>query len=204
MSLNSYISKQFSNPSGLGGKLVTSVMNRQNRPLYEETIRLLAPRDADSILDIGCGNGYVLNMLASQCKCALTGIDTSKSILQAASQRNRAFVKSGKMNLICLDAGAMTFADCSFTKAYTINTVYFWDNLNGVLKEIRRVLKPGGLFVNTLYTNETLSRFSHTEFGYRRYTPEQLNKAGVDKGFTVKVVPILNGAAYCVLYNKTD
>jgi len=204
MGINSYISKQFSNPSGLGGKIVTSIMNRQNRPLYDETVRLLSPHGNDSILDIGCGNGYVLNMLAHQCGGVFTGIDISESILQAASQRNHTSIESGKMSFSCCDVSAMPFSDCYFSKAYTINTVYFWDNLDSEMKEIRRVLKPGGLFINTLYTNETLSRLSHTQFGYKRYTKEQLRNAGADLGFTVSIIPVLNGAAYCVLYTRTN
>jgi len=204
MSISSYISRQFGNPTGLGGRLVTSVMNRQNRQLYEETLGLLSPFDADGILDIGCGNGYVLNMLASRCNSTLTGIDVSRSILHAASRRNRAHIESGRMKFFCQDVSAMTFEDSSFSKAYTINTVYFWKDLNSILKEIERVLKPGGLFINTLYTNETLSRFSHTKFGYNRYTVEQLMSAGEDEGLKTNAVAILNGAAYCISYVKTD
>ena len=202
MGINSYIAKQFSRPSGLGGKLVCHIMNRQNSPLYEETIRLLPLSGTDSVLDIGCGNGYVMNMLARQCDGMFTGIDTSASIIEAALWRNRGFVKSGKMKFLCQNACEMSFADCSFEKAYTINTVYFWENLSGTMAEIRRVLIPNGLFINTLYTNETLSRFSHTQIGYRRFTVEQLISAGVKAGFTANIVPILNGEACCVLYQK--
>ena len=86
MGLNSYISQQFSNPAGIGGNFIASVMNKQNRSLYEETMRLLKLSDNESVLDIGCGNGYVLNMLARQYNCAFAGIDTSKSIVKTASR----------------------------------------------------------------------------------------------------------------------
>lgn len=203
MSLHSYIAKQFRDPAGTGGKLVSAVMNRQNRPLYEETIRLLSPSNSDSILDIGCGNGTVLNMLANQCNCDLTGIDTSMSILKDATKRNCTFVKKGKMTFLCQNANAMTFADQSFSKAYTINTVYFWESLGDTMAEIERVLKPGGLFINTLYTNETLHSFAHTQFGYKQFTTEQLVSAGADAGFIADVVPIQNGDAYCIIYRRS-
>ena len=66
MSIDKFISKQLSKPAGIGGKLVFSVMNRQNRPFYDDVIKLLSITDSDSVLDIGCGNGNVLNMLASR------------------------------------------------------------------------------------------------------------------------------------------
>jgi ubiquinone/menaquinone biosynthesis C-methylase UbiE len=201
MSLDSYIAKQFNNPTGIGGKVVSAVMNRQNRPLYEETRRLMTLSDTDSILDIGCGSGYMLNMLARQYNCAFTGIDISASIIKEASQQCRKFIKSKKITLSCQNANKMSFTDNSFNKVYTVNTVYFWENLNNTMAEIRRVLKLNGLFVNALYSNETLSRLSHTQFGYKKFTLAQLTSAGNDMGFTVNIKPILNGAAYCVLYN---
>jgi len=202
MSINSYIAKQFKLPKGLGGKAISFVMNRQNRPLYEETIRLLPITDTDSVLDIGCGNGYVLNMLARQNNCEFTGIDISASIINAAIKRNRRSIKNGRMRFINRNISETSFEDNSFSKAYTINTVYFWENLDTTMAEIWRILKPNGLFINTLYTNETLSRFSHTQFGYKRFTAEQLTEAGLNAGFAVNTVPILHGAAYCFLYNK--
>jgi ubiquinone/menaquinone biosynthesis C-methylase UbiE len=202
MSLNSYISRQFSNPAGIGVRIISFVMNWQNRPMYDETIRLLTLSESDNVLDIGCGNGYVLNLLAMQSRSSFTGIDPSESIIREAARRYREFVNAGRMTFLCQDVSNMAFADGSFSKAYTINTVYFWDDLNGAMIEIRRVLKPGGLFLNTLYTNETLSHFAHTQFGYRRFTVEQLIDAGKGAGFSVKVEPILGGSAYCVLYER--
>ena len=203
MSLNSYIAKQFSRPAGFGGKLISFVMNRQNRPLYEKTIRLLPLSDTDSVLDIGCGNGTVLNMLACRNNCMFTGIDISASIIKAASKRNHRFVKNGRMKLSCQDISETSFDDSSFSKAYTINTVYFWENVSDTMAEIHRILKSNGLFINTIYSNETLSRFSHMQHGYKQFTTEELTRAGVNAGFTVDAIPILNGTAYCVLYHKT-
>ena len=129
MSINSYIAKQFADPKGFGGNLISFVMNRQNRPLYDETIRLLSLSDSDSVLDIGCGNGYVLNLLAHRHNAAFTGIDTSENIIESASRRNRRYVKNEKMSFTCQDVSSMSFPDESFSKAYTINTVYFWNTL---------------------------------------------------------------------------
>ena len=204
MNINSYIAKQFQSPEGLGGRFISVIMNRQNRPLYDETIHLLSLANSDSVLDIGCGNGFVLNLLARQYNAQFAGIDTSDSVIKAAIRRNRRFVVNNTMRFSCQNASAMSFADGSFSKAYTINTVYFWDDLEGTLMEIRRVLRPGGVFINTLYTNETLSRFSHTEFGYKKYMARQLENAGSNAGLTVKTVSIVNGTAYSLIYQRKD
>jgi ubiquinone/menaquinone biosynthesis C-methylase UbiE len=203
MGINKQISKQFSNPTGIGGKIISSIMNQQNRPLYEETIRLLPPvSDDDSVLDLGCGNGYVLNMLANCSGSTLTGIDYSPSAIKDAMTRNRKFVKDGRIKLICRDMSRLPFSDYSFDKAYTINTVYFWENLDGIMTEICRVLKPNGIFINALYTNETLANLSHTEHGYKRFTPNELTNAGINARFSVDIVPVFNKKAYCVVCRK--
>jgi len=202
MGLNRYIAKQFSRPNGFGGKIVSAVMNRQNRPMYEETERLLSLSASDHVLDIGCGNGYVLNMLALRYLCVFTGIDISESAITTAARRNHKFLNDGIMYLSCQNAETMSFANASFDKAYTINTVYFWNSLESVMAEIHRVMKPGGLFVNTIYSNETLDRFSHTQFGYKQFTAEQIKNASEYAGFTVTTTPIIRGAAYCVLCKK--
>ena len=175
-------------------------MNRQNYPLYEETAHHLSLCSSDSVLDIGCGNGYVLGMLAVRSDCNYTGIDISESILKSAAKRNRKFIKNGNMIFKYGDAAKLPFSDSVFDKVYTtINTVYFWKELNDIMTEIRRVLKPGGRFINTLYTNETLTRFSHTQFGYKRFTQRQLISAAQDAGFGAKAIPIMGGRAYCVV-----
>ena len=202
MNLNKFIAKQLGNPSGIGGRIVFAVMNRQNRPLYEDVIHLLSLADTDSVLDIGCGNGNVLNMLANCYGCMLTGIDFSASAVKSALSRNRKFVKNERMNFICQDMKRLPFPDNSFDKVYSINTVYFWNNLDDVMAEIRRVLKPNGLFINALYTNETLDSFPHTVFGYKRYTPNELTIAGQNAGFTAHIVPAFNRKAYCVVCRK--
>ena len=204
MSLNSFISNQLASPKGIGGKVVGYFMNRQNRPLYVETMRLLSLTDLDNVLDIGCGSGYVLNMMAKRHGSVFTGLDFSESMIQAAVSRNRLYINSGKMKFSHGDFSAMTFADGSFSKVFTINTVYFWENPDSVMVGIKRVLKPGGLFINTFYSNETLDRFSHTRQGYKRFSEKQLTDFGTDAGFSVKSVPILNSAAFCYLYRKTS
>lgn len=199
MSISSYIARQFGKPTGLGGNIVTAIMNRQNQPLYEQTERLLAPRNSERVLDIGCGNGYVLSVLAGQYDCSYVGIDISESILRAASRLNRRSVREGKMAFERCDASKMTFGDAAFDKAYTINTVYFWEDLNSTMAEIRRVLRPGGTFINTLYANATLARLPHTQYGYKRFTREQLTSAAQAAGFSTEIVPIVGGTAYCLV-----
>jgi len=197
--INNYIARQFRKPSGFGGRAVSFVMNYQNRPLYDKTIKLLSPSDNEKILDIGCGNGYVLEVLANRYNCEYVGIDTSSSILKSAKKRNKRLASNSRITFECCDVIKMPFNNEAFDKIYTINTVYFWEDLHNTMSEIKRVLKPSGRFVNTLYTNETLSRLSHARDGYKLFSQKDLLKAANDVGFKTEIIPTMQGQAYCIV-----
>ncbi len=194
MSLNEYIAKQFANPRGIGGRLVMNVMSHQNAAMYEATEALLQVHDNETVLDIGCGNGIMMERLASACDCHLIGTDISKDALSIAKQR----LKRANAELLCCPVDDMPLKTASIDKALTINTVYFWNDLLAGLTEIARVLKPGGIFVGTHYTNRSLESFSHTQFGYRMHAEEEVVTAANNAGFAVQTRPIMGGRAYCV------
>ena len=200
--LKSFVARHLSAPKGVAGSIIFRFMNKQNMQVYEEALNLLDPSGDENILDIGCGNGIVLNMLAKRHGGKLVGIDISESIIKNAIKRNRPYVKEGRMAFFQQDATSMSFESGAFCKAFSINTVYFWDDLDTTLTEIARILKPSGVFVNALYTNETLDTFGHTKHGYKRFAEEELIEAGRKAGFSVKTAPIMDGAAYACLYTK--
>jgi cyclopropane fatty-acyl-phospholipid synthase-like methyltransferase len=202
MTLNHFIAEQFKKPHGIGGKLVTAVMNKQNRPLYDDTAVSLSLKDNDSVLDIGCGNGFMLELLAKTYNCRFDGIDVAEDAVRAAKRRCRSYINDKRMQISLQDGAAMSFDDGSFDKAYSINVAYFWSDLFAQMTEIHRVLRPKGVFYNTLYTNEALARFSHTQYGYRCISLNEWNDVCSETGFTVNSKPIAKGLAYCLICEK--
>ena len=195
MSLNKYIAKQFANPRGTGGRIVMAVMNRQNAQMYEATERLLRPRNDDIILDIGCGNGIMLERIAHACDCRLIGTDISEDALEIAKRR----LAGTNVELLRCPVDDMPLEDATVDKALTINTLYFWEDLTSGFEEIARVLKPEGIFIGTHYTNRALESYSHTQFGYRMRTEQEVVSAAEIAGFTVQIKSIMDGRAYCVV-----
>lgn len=195
MPINEYIAKQFANPRGIGGRIVMAVMNRQNAQMYEATERLLRPRNDDTILDIGCGNGIMLERIAHACDCRLIGTDISEDALEIAKRR---LVETNVEFLRC-PVDDMPLEDATVDKALTINTLYFWEDLTSGFEEIARVLKPEGIFIGTHYTNRALESYSHTQFGYRMRTEQEVVSAAEIAGFTVQIQPVMGGRAYCVV-----
>lgn len=195
MPINEYIAKQFANPHGIGGRIVMAVMNRQNAQMYEATERLLRPRNDDTILDIGCGNGIMLERITHACDCRLIGTDISEDALEIAKRR----LAGTNVEFLRCPVDDMPLEDATVDKALTINTLYFWEDLTSGFEEIARVLKPEGIFIGTHYTNRALESYSHTQFGYRMRTEQEVVSAAEIAGFTVQIQPVMGGRAYCVV-----
>jgi ubiquinone/menaquinone biosynthesis C-methylase UbiE len=198
----SYVGEQFHKPTGLGGRLATFVMNRQNWRQYLGTESVLELDATDSVLDIGFGNGYMLNRLAGQHNCHFYGIDISSDMLDVATSRNRKHIGDGRMSLLLGSVEKTGLADGLIDKAYTVNTVYFWTSLDAGLTEIWRILRPDGVFINTVYSKAMLDSLPVTKNGYAKYEIDELLKAGERNGFSVKIVPIVEGRSYSVIYIK--
>ena len=71
-----------------------------------------------------------------------------------ADQRCRADFREGSVDSI-------PFGSASFTKACTVNSVYFWRSLEAGFAEIHRVLAPGGRIVVGFLPKEWMDRLGH-------------------------------------------
>ena len=100
------------------------------------------PKGEIDILDIGCGNGALLNALSGRIGNG-TGVDESAGMIEKARRRN-ASVTNLKFEKI--DGPILPFADNSFDVVTSLMSFRYldWDPL---LAEIKRVTRPGGTFL---------------------------------------------------------
>jgi ubiquinone/menaquinone biosynthesis C-methylase UbiE len=136
----------FAHPRGLPGWLGGTIMARSTGLRNEWTISLLDIQPSDRILEVGFGPGALIEALAAKVpQGSIAGVDTSPLMLKQASRRNARTISEGRIRLRLGSAQALPFEDTSFDKAVSANSVPMWsDRLAGV-KEMQRVLKPGGL-----------------------------------------------------------
>jgi ubiquinone/menaquinone biosynthesis C-methylase UbiE len=179
-------------------------MNRQNWRQYVGTEAALELDVTDSVLDIGFGNGYLLNRLAGRYNCHFYGIDISPDMLDVATSRNKKHIREGKMSLSLGSAEKTGLADGLIDKAYSVNTVYFWSSLDAGLTEIWRVLRPDGVFINTVYSKAMLDSLPVTKSGYAKYEIGELLEAGKRNGFSTKAEAIVEGRSYSIIYKKSE
>lgn len=103
--------------------------------------RAVRPPGID-VLDIGCGNGALLNALSDRIKSGV-GVDESASILERARARNS---EISNLKFKIIKGPVLPFPDDSFDVVISLMSFRYldWDPL---LHEIKRVTRPGGKFL---------------------------------------------------------
>ncbi len=113
---------------------------RRRRALVHEA---LAPAPGERILDVGCGPGfYVAELLdAVGPEGSVVGVDGSSSSLAVAARRCE-----GRANVAFheADATSLPVADAEFDAALSVQVLEYVPDVAAVLREIHRVLRPGG------------------------------------------------------------
>jgi SAM-dependent methyltransferase len=184
MSVMSFIAAQLRQPSGWIAGLVASALNRVNAPMNRATLSLLDVGADDRVLEVGFGGGALLASLADVAtRGMVAGVDFSPEVVERARRKLRDRVADGRVELRCADAAAMPFADGSFTRACTVNTIYFWPDPRAVLAEFRRVLADGGRLVVTFGAKETAEKLPYTRHGFTLYEAEAVRALLESAGF---------------------
>jgi ubiquinone/menaquinone biosynthesis C-methylase UbiE len=141
------------NPTGLKGIFAGYVMNIVHSRLYSRAIKhihheLLQNVQAVSILDLGCGGGKAIQLFCKHiADCNVCGIDHSKEMIELSTRVNRKYIEQKRVKLIQCDVANLPFASSHYDMVSAFDTFNLWENLDGSIKEVARVLKEDGLFL---------------------------------------------------------
>jgi len=105
----------------------------------EDVVQLLAPQNGERILDIGCGTGYLTNLIA-QAGARVIGIDKSASMIE------RAQAVYPDLDLRVLSATEFGF-DTPFDAIFSNATLHWVLEKESAVDNIARALRPGGRLV---------------------------------------------------------
>ena len=102
----------------------------------------------DIVLDLGAGTGFLsIGIAAHVGHGSVIAVDESEEMLRQLSQRARRMGFSGRITARVADASSTGLPAESVDLVISANLLHEVDNPQAVIKEIARVLKPGGVFV---------------------------------------------------------
>lgn len=182
-----FIAQQLRKPTGSFASNVGQKMNLVNKPLYDLTYDVIELEENDHILEIGFGTGKFFEKLFDQnVKINVWGLDYSEEMIEMASEAKEEFISNENLNLKLGNSNSIPFADQTFDKVFCNMVIYFWDEPDEHLKEIRRVLKPGGHFYSGLRTRESMLVFPFVEHGFNLYTADEWKEILNQNGFRIQ------------------
>ena len=134
-------------PKGeLGSKLLDR-MNESHESMASWGVTHLKINEKDIILDIGCGGGVNIQRFAKIAKNGkIYGIDYSEVSVEKSKELNKNFINEGLVEVTEGSVSNLPFDDNTFDLITGFETIYFWPEFENDLKEVYRVLKPGGTF----------------------------------------------------------
>jgi arsenite methyltransferase len=109
---------------------------------------LVAAREGEQGIDVGCGVGHLTCELAQEvgARGRMTGVDASADMLAGAGQRARAQGLAERVALHQADATALGLASESADFVVSVQTYSYVRDIAGAVAEAARVLRPGGRF----------------------------------------------------------
>jgi len=141
-------------PTGRLGRQVAESMNSHHRPLREWGLGLGEFPEQARILEAACGGGMTARaLLREMVVSSLVGFDLSEEMALFSRRINRQYVETGRAAFLAADVSNLPFSVHSFDGVVAFETTYFWPDLVKGIRELVRVLRPGGrlLIVNELY-----------------------------------------------------
>ncbi len=185
------LNDQFRKPSGWMGRWLLRNMNKRHSGVTDWGLsHITIPRDG-AILDVGCGGGRTIAKLVSASGSGqVFGLDHSADSVRLAAKTNAATIRAGRVEIIQGSVSQLPYASDIFDLVAAVETIYFWPDLPADVREIWRVVKPGGSLavICEVYKGAPAAMSKMVEkhaskTGMRVLAPEELRTLLQDAGF---------------------
>jgi len=113
---------------------------REHLARYEYALKFI--KSGNKVLDIACGSGYGSNLLVGQGARVWAGDMDEQVVTEAKKKYNK-----NNLNFKKMDAVELPFEDNYFEVVVSLETIEHIENYMKFVKELKRVLKPGGQLI---------------------------------------------------------
>ncbi|HEY3334956.1 MAG TPA: methyltransferase domain-containing protein [Candidatus Limnocylindrales bacterium] len=175
----------FGVPHGAIGAIGARMMPRMVGRLYPMLAEELDLRRDDDFLEVGCGSGRLLAEQASQVR-HVAGLDMSAIQVGMARKRLAERIAAGTAEVVLGDAMAIPWEDGRFTVVGSLNCLKFVADPAKALREMHRVLRPGGRLVVTIdkQTNKWGKSREIDAFGQWQWSVNDAKRLMEEAGFS--------------------
>jgi ubiquinone/menaquinone biosynthesis C-methylase UbiE len=123
-------------------------MNASHSKLTDWGLAQISIEKHHTILDVGCGGGRTVSKLAAiAAEGKVYGVDYSEESVAAAKRTNARWMDLGRVEIRQGSVSQLPFADGMFDVVTAVETHFWWPDLPGDMREVLRVMKPGGTLV---------------------------------------------------------
>lgn len=139
---------QCQKPSGWLGRLIVWNMNSRHSKVTDWGLSHVSIPPRDTILDVGCGGGRTVSKLSAFAREGkVYGVDYSDVCVAIAKKLNAPAIAQGRVEICEGSVSALPFHANMFDLVTAVETHFWWPDLPLGVREIRRVLRPGGTVV---------------------------------------------------------
>jgi ubiquinone/menaquinone biosynthesis C-methylase UbiE len=192
-----WIARQSRRPAGWLGEVVARVMARETRGANTFALDQVEIEPSDAVLEVGSGHGETLLTVARRAASGFAaGIDPSDVMVRLAARRLRREIRRGRVEVRQAEAARIPFDDARFDVALAVHVLYFWPEPAIELREIRRVLRPGGTLLLGFRPDGAEARASLPGSVYHLRSIQEVEKLLRETGYeTMRVAEAPRGGA---------
>jgi ubiquinone/menaquinone biosynthesis C-methylase UbiE len=145
----------FALPKGWIGRLAGRFMLLTNK--QTEQLALLGPKPGSRVLEVGFGPGGLIRQLL-RTGATVRGVDPSPEMVTVAGKVNRSAGR--RLELRVGTAAETGYPDADFDHVVSVNNIAIWPDLEAGLRELHRVVRPGGTVLISWHGGANPSRLT--------------------------------------------
>ena len=143
-----YALNQVRKPSRYFGRFFVWLMNMSHSGLTDWGLAHVGIQNQFTILDVGCGGGRTIQKLAALAPGGMVyGVDYAEGSVAASRAKNAESIQARRVEIQQASVSKLPFPDDRFDLVTAVETQYYWPDLPSDMREILRVLKPGGKLI---------------------------------------------------------
>lgn len=127
------------------GRFTLWSMNARHSKLTDWGLEHVSVERGYTVLDVGCGGGKTVSKLAAMStQGKVYGVDFSEASVAVSKKTNARWIKEGHVEIRHASVSQLPFPDGTFDLVTGVETHFWWPDLPADMREIFRVVKPGG------------------------------------------------------------